>query len=209
MQVHAAWTLKDFALTFAMWSVMMAVMMTPTAIPVLLVFARVRNDAGRSVRAALFGLGHLSVWIGFSAAAAFVQWTLHQSALLSPAMSITSPIASAFVLIAIGVYQLTPVKAKCLTNCQRPIDFLMRYWKEGAKGALELGIRHGIYCLGCCWALMLVLFVVGVMNIGWIAALTAFVLLEKLGPKGVRLARIGGVVIIAAGVFSLLTATHS
>jgi predicted metal-binding membrane protein len=188
-----------------MWAVMMTVMMAPTAVPVLLVFARAGNGSnkGRNYRAALFGLGHISVWIAFSVIAALLQLTLHEAALLSPAMAITSPAVSAIVLIAIGVYQLTPLKAKCLTKCQSPIDFLLRNWKEGARGALELGIRHGVYCLGCCWALMLVLFVVGVMNIGWIAALTAFVFLEKLGPKGVRLARIAGIGIIIAGVVSL------
>ena len=207
MAVSASWTARDFLLTFAMWSVMMIGMMLPTALPVLLLFARMR--AGREhtrapVSTAMFGLGYAIVWIGFSALAATLQLLLHEAALLSSAMVLRSSLVSGAVLIAAGIYQLTPAKSKCLTKCQSPLGFLLANWREGARGALELGTRHGLYCLGCCWALMCVLFVVGVMNLAWVAALTAFILIEKFGPAGVRLARVSGVMIVALGIFTAM-----
>lgn len=192
----------NFALTFAMWSVMMIAMMAPSAMPVTLLYARMR-DGGKS--GALFGVGHLSVWIGFSVFATLAQLALHQAKLLSAGMTITNPAFAGVLLILVGVYQLTPEKLKCLTKCQRPLDFLMTNWREGPRGALELGVRHGLYCLGCCWALMLVLFVVGVMNLAWVAALTALILLEKFGPGGVTVARVSGVAIIVAGVLTFVS----
>jgi predicted metal-binding membrane protein len=153
----------------------------------------------------MFGAGHLAIWAGFSVLAALVQGALHSAALLSPAMSINSPLVSGVVLIGVGLYQMTPLKSKCLTRCQSPLDFLMSNWREGASGALIIGLRHGLYCLGCCWALMLVLFVVGVMNYAWIAVLTAFVLLEKFGPMGLRIARVAGFALIIAGVVTAMS----
>jgi predicted metal-binding membrane protein len=146
----------------------------------------------------------MSVWIGFSILAAMLQWSLHQAGLLSPGMAVTSSRAAGFILIAAGAYQLTPAKSKCLTKCQSPLGFLLSNWREGPTGALQLGIRHGIYCLGCCWALMCVLFVVGVMNLAWVAVLAAFILIEKSGITGLRIARAGGAVIIAAGVITAM-----
>jgi predicted metal-binding membrane protein len=207
MPMNAAWTLRDFLLTFTMWVVMMIVMMTPVASPLLLVFARShRSGTNRRLPGAvMFGAGHLAIWAGFSVLAALVQGALHSAALLSPAMSINSPLVSGVVLIGVGLYQMTPLKSKCLTRCQSPLDFLMSNWREGASGALIIGLRHGLYCLGCCWALMLVLFVVGVMNYAWIAVLTAFVLLEKFGPMGLRIARVAGFALIVAGVVTAMS----
>lgn len=205
MSFGTSWTVREFLLTFAMWTVMMIGMMAPVAMPVLLVFAKM--NAGRSQPnslAVLFGLGHTFIWIGFSALAASLQWLLHQAAVLSSGMSVTSTYIAGIILIGAGSYQLTPAKAKCLTRCQSPIDFLMSNWREGPQGAFMLGARHGAYCLGCCWALMCVLFVVGVMNLAWVAALTAFIFIEKFGPAGVRVARVAGVVIILAGIASIV-----
>jgi len=209
MSIDSTWTLRDFFLTFAMWSIMMIGMMAPTAMPVLLLFAQMRTTRDHthsSQAAAMFGVGHITIWTIFSLLAATLQWTLHRAALLSPNLEVTSARAAGIILIAVGIYQLTPAKAKCLTKCQSPIGFLMANWRgEGATAALQLGLKHGIYCLGCCWALMCVLFVVGVMNLAWVAALTAFILLEKFGPAGVRLARVSGVLIILAGFAIMAT----
>ena len=140
------------------------------------------------------------MWSGFSILAGLVQWVLHEAALLSPMMSAASPQLGGAILIAAGAYQLTPVKGACLTHCRSPLGFLIGHWRDGLSGALQMGLHHGVFCLGCCWALMCVLFVVGVMNLFWVAAITAFVLLEKVGPAGVWVARIAGVAMIAIGV---------
>jgi predicted metal-binding membrane protein len=170
---------------------------------VLLLFGAARaGRAERGVRLAvfLFGLGYAAVWVGFSACAALAQWTLHQAAMLSPAMAASSPRLAAAILVTAGAYQLTPVKGACLTQCRSPLGFLMTNWREGKLGAVQMGLRHGAYCLGCCWALMCVLFVVGVMNLLWVAALTAFVLVEKIGPAGAVVARAAGALMIVSGI---------
>ena len=146
-----------------------------------------------------FTAGYLLVWTAFSAGAALAQWALHQAAMLSPTMTTSSARLSGAILIAAGVYQLTPFKGACLTHCRSPLGFLMSHWREGTAGALRMGIEHGTYCLGCCWALMSVLFVVGVMNLVWVAAMTFFVLVEKIGPAGAFVARVAGVAMIASG----------
>jgi predicted metal-binding membrane protein len=203
MTMDMSWTAADVFFTFAMWAVMMIGMMAGTAAPVLLLFAaaRARRDA-RGVRPAvlMFGLGYLTVWVGFSACAALAQWLLHQTAMLSPAMAASSPYLAGAILIVAGGYQLTPWKGACLTYCRSPLGFLMTSWREGRLGALQMGVRHGAYCLGCCWALMCVLFVVGVMNLVWVAALTGFVLLEKVGPAGTIVARVAGAAMVLAGI---------
>jgi predicted metal-binding membrane protein len=206
MATAAPWGVADATFTFTMWTVMMIGMMTPSATPVLLVFAasHVRR-AKRGVPAAVlaFGLGYLSVWAGFSAVATLAQWTLHQAALLSPLMATTSPRLGAAIVIAAGVYQLTPLKRACLTHCQTPMGFLMSHWRDGTTGAFRMGLHHGLYCAGCCWVLMCVLFAVGVMNLVWVAVLTAFILIEKLGLAGVYVSRAGGALLIAAGAAML------
>ena len=151
----------------------------------------------------MFGLGYVTVWVGFSACAALAQWGLHQRALLSPAMAASSPYLAGAILIAAGAYQLTPWKGACLTHCRSPLGFLMTNWRDGRLGALQMGVRHGAYCLGCCWALMCVLFVVGVMSLLWVAALTGFVLLEKIGPAGAAIARVAGAAMMIAGILMI------
>jgi predicted metal-binding membrane protein len=202
MPMDAPWGAADFAFTFTMWSVMMVGMMGTTAMPVLLVFGAAharRAERGIPSVALLFGLGYLTVWLGFSACATLVQWALHQAALLSSAMRVTSPRLDGALLVAAGAYQLTPLKSACLEHCQTPMGFLMSHWRDGPGGAFRMGLRHGIYCLGCCWALMAVLFAVGIMNLAWVAVLTVFILVERIGRTGARVARIGGVVMVALG----------
>ena len=208
MSIDAHWSARDFIFTFVMWSVMMVGMMTASAAPTLLLFSGMsssRGDPRASTMGALFGAGHLSIWIAFSAIAATMQWALHQAASLSDDMSVMSSSIAGVILIGAGLYQLSPVKSACLKRCQSPLGFLLTNWRDGNTGALELGLRHGLYCLGCCWALMLVLFVVGVMNLAWVAALTAFVLVEKFGPAGTWIARAGGLVLLGAGAYSLVS----
>ena len=206
MTMNMPWTAADVFFTFAMWVVMMAGMMAPSAAPVLLLFAEAqarRRESGQSAATMMFGLGYLAVWSGFSAAAALAQWALHQAAMLSPAMAASSSRLSGAILIAAGAYQLTPWKSECLTHCRSPLGFLMSSWRDGKRGAFRMGLRHGAYCLGCCWALMCVLFAVGVMNLVWVAALTGFVLLEKIGPQGATIARVAGAALIVLGVVAI------
>ena len=206
MAMEMSWCPVDVFFTFAMWAVMMVGMMVPSASPTLLLFASARaarGERGVSLETLTFGLGYVAVWTGFSAGATLVQWGLHQAALLSPAMASSSGRLSGAILIAAGVYQLTPWKGKCLTHCRSPLSFLMTSWRDGATGAFRMGFRHGVYCLGCCWALMCVLFVVGVMNLVWVAALTAFVLIEKIGPAGVVVARVAGAGMVVLGIVAI------
>jgi predicted metal-binding membrane protein len=209
MSMDRPWTMTDVVFTFAMWVVMMAGMMAGSATPVLLLFAAARAkrpEPGLRIAVLMFGLGYFIVWAGFSACAALAQWALHEAALLSPAMSASSPYLAGTILIAAGAYQLTPWKGACLTHCRSPLGFLMTHWRDGQLGALQMGLRHGMYCLGCCWALMCVLFVVGVMNLLWVALLTGLVLLEKIGPSGLMVGRAAGVVMVIAGIVKIAMA---
>jgi predicted metal-binding membrane protein len=207
MTVDTPWTLTDLAFTFAMWVVMMVGMMGAAAVPVLLLFVsaqRARSGGGVRLPALLFGAGYLSLWAGFSACATLAQWGLHQTAMLSPAMAAASPRLAAAILVVAGAYQLTPLKRSCLTHCRGPLSFLMTNWRDGMLGAFRMGARHGTYCLGCCWALMGVLFVAGVMNLAWVMALTVLVLLEKTIPGGILLSRAAGIAMIAAAILRVM-----
>jgi predicted metal-binding membrane protein len=201
MGMATAWTATDVLFVFVMWTVMMIGMMGPSAAPVFLLFAASRR--GQTLTVLMFGLGYLAMWTGFSAIATLAQWMLQRAALLSPDMAAATPYLAGAILIAAGVYQLTPFKAACLTHCRSPLGFLMTSWRDGWWGAVRMGARHGAYCVGCCWALMGVLFAVGVMNLAWVGVLTAFLLIEKIGPGGGIAARIGGAVLIGAGILTL------
>lgn len=203
MPMNQPWGAREVFLTFVMWAVMMVGMMAAAALPVLLLFAGAhaqRAERGVALPVLSFGLGYIAAWLGFSACASMAQWALHQGALLSSTMATPSRLAAGAILIAAGAYQLTPLKSACLTRCQSPLGFLMSNWRDGSSGAFLMGLRHGVFCLGCCWALMGVLFVVGVMNLVWVGVLTVFILVEKIGPTGARVARVGGVILIALGV---------
>jgi predicted metal-binding membrane protein len=202
MTTDMPWTATDVFFTFTMWAVMMVGMMTGTAAPMLLLFAgarAARGTRGMPPAVMMFGLGYTIVWVVFSASAALAQWMLHQTAMLTPAMAVSNGRLAGGILVAAGAYQLTPVKGACLTRCRSPLGFLMTNWRDGALGALRMGLLHGVYCLGCCWLLMCLLFVVGVMNLVWVAALTAFVLVEKIGPFGPIAARVAGATMIGFG----------
>ncbi|HEX9237852.1 MAG TPA: DUF2182 domain-containing protein, partial [Xanthobacteraceae bacterium] len=204
------WQPIEFAYVFAMWIVMMIGMMVPSVAPMILIYARVGRQAETSgqpfAASAWFAAGYLVAWTGFSLAATFAQWALQRAALLTPMMESASNVLGGVVLIAAGVYQWTPVKEACLSYCQAPLTFIMRHggFRREAAGALTLGFRHGLYCIGCCWALMLLLFVGGVMNLLWIAALAVLVLLEKAMPFGKSVSRVAGVAFIAMGTWLLL-----
>jgi predicted metal-binding membrane protein len=202
-----AWEATEVLLTWVMWAVMMVAMMTPSAAPMILMFATVnrrrRGQQGPFVPTTVFLLGYLLVWGGFSVVATLAQWGLHTAALLSPMMVSTSPMLGGLLLLAAGIFQWTPLKSTCLTQCRSPLGFLMTEWREGASGALLMGLRHGRYCVGCCWVLMALLFVAGVMNLLWVAAMAAFVLVEKVLPHGQLVGRVVGGMLMLAGLVLL------
>jgi predicted metal-binding membrane protein len=201
------WTATEFISILAMWAVMMVAMMLPTAAPMTLMYAAVARKAAAQhnplAPTFVFVSGYIAMWTIFSLAATVAQHALDQAALLSPMMVARSAAFGAAALIAAGVYQLTPLKNACLRNCRTPAHFLSRYWRTGNLGAFRMGLRLGAYCVGCCWILMALLFVGGVMNLLWIAAISIFILLEKTIPFGEVGARFAGAAMIVAGTLSL------
>ena len=203
------WTLTHFLFIFTMWAVMMVGMMTPTVTPTVLIYARVTPQTPslgwRLAPAAWFAAGYLIAWTLFSVFAAMAQWGLESLALLTPMMASASHRFGGLVLVAAGAYQWLPFKDACLSQCRTPLAFIQRHggFQASAAGALRLGLLHGAFCVGCCWALMAVLFVVGVMNLLWIAALMIVALLEKAAPGGRYLARLAGVAALVAGLWML------
>jgi predicted metal-binding membrane protein len=198
---------REIAALWIMWAVMMAAMMLASATPVgLLVLRGYRTREARTARlnSAAFVGGYLLVWTLFSGVAAVAQVALREATWLAPEMMTTSRHLAAGLLIAAGVYQWLPIKAACLAHCQSPVDFLFRHWRDGVGGALAMGTRHGTYCVGCCWMLMALLFVGGVMNLLWVAAITLYVLLEKQLRLGIWPSRVAGLVLIGWGAAILL-----
>jgi len=193
---------------FAMWWVMMLGMMLPGAAPMILTFGtlqrrkRQRNET--RVPIVLFVTGYLLVWGAFSLAATAAQWALQRYALLSPSLVLENSVLGGALFILAGIYQFTPLKHACLSHCRSPFAFLLNHWRDGRAGALRMGADHGLYCLGCCWLLMVLLFAAGVMNLLWVAALAALVFAEKLLPAGVRIERIGGGAMMLFGVWLLI-----
>jgi len=208
MAALRGWSPMDAFLVFLMWAVMMVGMMVPSVAPTTMVYAAVVRKAARegSVVAptATFVAGYLFMWTLFSALATLAQWGLESAALLSPMMVATSPALGAGLLIAAGVYQLTPFKSACLLHCRHPVQYFMTHWRKGRIGALRMGLHHGAFCLGCCWFLMMLLFFGGVMNLLWIAAITLFVLLEKALPHGPLAGKITAPLLILTGLFVLI-----
>jgi predicted metal-binding membrane protein len=190
---------------FLMWAEMMVAMMLPSATPMILTFAMVNRKRREREQpwtpSAIFVLGYLLIWTSFSFAAALAQWALHGTALMSDSMVSASRWLAGVVLISAGVFQWTPLKRACLSHCRSPLNFLMTDWREGKLGALFMGLKHGTYCTGCCWLLMAILFVAGVMNIWWVAAITVWVVLEKLLPRGERIGKVAGVLLVGWGLF--------
>ena len=203
-----SWSAADFGLMFLMWAVMMMGMMVPSAAPMILLFTTVnrrrREQQGPFVSTGIFLSGYVLVWSGFAAAATVGNWALHVNSLLSSMMGgSTSAYLGGALLITAGAFQWSNLKYVCLNHCRSPISFLMNEWREGSRGALSMGVRHGAYCLGCCWILMGLLFVLGVMNLLWIAALAGFVLLEKVVPAGQMVSRATGLLLIGWGALMI------
>lgn len=188
MPVVQPWGAVDYGLMFIMWAVMMFGMMTPSAAPMVLTYTKISRRQQTELKpvlgTAVFYLGYLLIWTIFSAVATLAQGGLHAATLLSPMMETTSPILGGIILIAAGVFQFTPLKQACLSHCRTPLGYFMTEWRDGSWGALVMGIRHGAFCVGCCWLIMALLFVAGVMNLFWIGVIAAYVLLEKVVPNG-------------------------
>jgi predicted metal-binding membrane protein len=210
---HTPWRAIEFAFVFAMWIVMMVGMMTPPAAPMILMYARVGRQSEAQVRSlaatAWFVAGYLLVWVAFALLATLAQWALERTGLLKYAMASTNNILAGLVFIAAGGYQWTRLKDVCLAQCRTPFAFLMRHggFRPDASGCVMLGLRHGVYCVGCCWALMALLFVGGVMNTLWIVLLALLIFLEKVTSSGRLIARLAGIALVAAGAWSLSTPT--
>jgi predicted metal-binding membrane protein len=213
MRVEMPSPMLGWAAIFAMWWIMMVAMMTPSAAPLVLLYARVlrhHEAAGNAENArvahvpSLFlALGYLGVWLVFAAGAATLQTALHDAGLISSMLSSQSGALSVAVLVGAGLYQLSPLKHACLEQCRSPIEFLTRHWRPGRLGAMRIGVRHGFWCVGCCGLLMALLFVGGVMNIVWIAAIAMLVLVEKLAPRGPLVSRAAGIVLVLWGLATI------
>ncbi len=206
--MEPAATLPYLVASALMWVVMMGAMMTPAVLPITMVFVRldrVRHGRSLPLGGLLFAAGYLGVWSLFALAATVLQWVLHRAALLhTDALAMTRPLAG-IILIGAGLYQLTPFKGACLAHCRTPMAFLLGHWRDGTGGAFRMGLHHGTFCLGCCWALMLLMFVSGVMSVGAMAVLSLFILAERLLP-GRWAAEVPGVVLLGWGAWTLAAA---
>lgn len=207
MPQHTAWSALEMAFVWLMWALMMGAMMLPSAVPMIMIHRRVtveRMDLeNASATNGWFTFAYLLVWSGFSAAAAAMQWGLQSIGKLSPMLALNETWLGGIILVAAGVIQWTPFKHACLNKCRTPIGFLATEWRPGRGGALIMGAQHGAYCVGCCWALMAVLFVFGVMNLTAIVALATIVAIEKLFPFGDRFGQAGGGILVAWGIWML------
>jgi predicted metal-binding membrane protein len=203
-----AWGAMDFALVYFMWTVMMAAMMLPSAIPMILAFARVCRQQNKATYqlTGLFSSAYLGIWLLFSSALTLLQWQMHRLAWLSPMMDNQNTLLATGILFLAGIYQFMPLKNTCLTHCKTPMGFLLNEWQDGTAGAFKMGLKHGANCLGCCWAQMLIMFAVGVMNLLGMALITMLVILEKSMPlEATFISKTVGVVFLAWGAFLLIT----
>ena len=208
MTMHT-WNLKTFSLMFLMWCIMMVGMMVPSAAPMILLFALVTRKQSQSenpgLQITIFIISYLIVWSVFSALATTAQWALTEAALLTPMMVGSSQYLTIGLLLLCGLYQFSPLKRICLVKCRSPLSFLMANWQQGNMGALKMGLSHGAYCVGCCWLLMSLLFIGGVMNLVWVAMIAGLVLLEKLIPAGEWLGKLAGLTFLAVACFITLS----
>ena len=202
------WAFMDFIWLFVMWAVMMIAMMVPSVIPMVMVFTAVNRNKKQTdpsyVPTFVFVSGYVVAWSGFSLFVSVAQWPLHAAGVLDPMMDPNNYTFSGIVLVLAGLYQWTPLKEACLDLCRSPLGFLMTHWRAGKVGALNMGIRHGLFCIGCCWALMGVLFAVGVMNILWVLLIAMFVLVEKILPAPRLMQQISGMALILWGTSWLM-----
>lgn len=197
------WSLSYGITVLLMWIVMMIAMMAPSASPMILTYASFEND--RAGHSGLLALGYFTVWAGFSVVATMAQYGLYAADQLSPMMVISNRYAGGLILILAGAFQWSSLKSACLKHCRSPIGFFMTEWRDGPVGAYSMGVHHGLYCVGCCWALMAILFVTGVMNLLWVAVIAIFVLLEKVVAQGRALTRISGVALASAGLWMIVS----
>lgn len=198
------WGYQEFFITLSMWFIMMTAMMLPSAMPMIFIFSTVNKKRAQYgnefVQTWIFLSGYLFVWFLFSILTASLQWLLLNFALLSDELKIINPFFAGIVLIIAGIYQFSPVKENCLKNCQTPFNFIIGNWRYGKRGAFIMGLKHGLYCMSCCWALMLLLFIVGIMNIIWITFIALFILIEKVIVKGKWISYLSGVCLIIFGI---------
>ena len=202
MPMSTRWSVANAMAVLSMWAIMMAAMMLPTALPMIRVFVDLSLRNGEPARARAFVAAYLFAWSSFSVAAALGQWALQSAGWLDPMSASASASPGAALLLIAGAYQFTPLKRTCLARCRSPMGFLLGDWRAGTGGAWTMGLRHGLNCIGCCWALMALLFVGGVMNLAWVAAVALAVAIEKLAPGGERLGTLLGILLIAAGASS-------
>jgi predicted metal-binding membrane protein len=202
-----SWGIWEILMAFSMWIAMMVAMMVPVVTPWLLVFSRTLREKDPRLdpfpKAGFFLLGYLAIWIAYSGLATLGQWGLHAAALLSPGLNSTSPVLGGALLLAAGFYQLMPFRVACMVHCRSPLGFFLASWKDGRFGAFTMGFRHGLYCVGCCWALMALSFAFGVMNLLWMAGLTAFLLVEKVASAGPRMSKAAGWLLSVCGLWML------
>jgi predicted metal-binding membrane protein len=204
MPMSSQWTVANLLAITVMWAVMMVAMMLPSALPMIRTFAALSVQHGERHRAQAFLAAYLAVWAAFSIAATGMQWTLQAAGWLNPMIASTSAALNATLLVIAGVYQFTPLKQVCLAKCRTPAGFLLGEWRPGVGGGFVMGLRHGLFCVGCCWVLMALLFVGGVMNLAWIVALSVTVAIEKLFPSGARMSQWLGTALIVAGSARLI-----
>jgi len=207
---YVPWSAGYFAFMLVMWIVMMIGMMTPSVLPMILLYATIaRQNSARHAFAppGWFLAGYLLAWTAFAILATLLQWLLEWQALVTPMMAGTSRMLGGIALVAAGVYQWLPAKQACLSACMSPMSFVQRQggFQQGARGSLRLGVLHGLYCIGCCWAIMVLLFAFGVMNLTWIVGLMIFVLLEKTLPWPASVSRLAGMAAIVAGMMLIAT----
>jgi predicted metal-binding membrane protein len=202
-----AWRFMDFSLVYFMWAVMMAAMMLPSAIPMILAFARVCRQQNKAHfrLAGLFTSAYFGIWLLFSSVLTLLQWQMHGLAWLSPMMENQNSLFAAGILFLASFYQFMPIKNACLTHCQSPMGFLLNEWQDGPTGAVNMGLKHGANCLGCCWAQMLIMFAVGVMNLLGMALITLLVIVEKSMPlESTVICKAAGAVFLVWGIFLLI-----
>lgn len=200
MPMNASWSITNVFAVFVMWAIMMVAMMLPSALPMILTFINLSRQQNLDTHGCFFITAYLVIWSGFSAAATILHWGLQATGLLTPMMSSSSTGLTVILLLVAGVVQFTRFKEACLRHCRTPLGYLLTEWQDGAIGAWKMGLKHGFICLGCCWALMGLLFIAGVMNLIWVAALTAAIVIEKVHPAGVIVGKVLGCVLIALAV---------
>ncbi|HJM83517.1 MAG TPA: DUF2182 domain-containing protein [Nitrospinota bacterium] len=202
------WTLFYATMVFIMWAIMMIAMMLPSASPAILIYEKIVTGKSQTENplwlTTLFTSSYLLTWMLFSLAATAAQWWLHSVSYLSPMMAITDKYIGGAILIAASVYQVSPIKDACLKHCRSPMGYFITNWRDGAKGSFTMGFMHGMYCVGCCWALMAVLFFTGMMNLLWVVAISIFVLVEKITSTGDKIAYLSAFLLFFAGLWVIL-----